>query len=134
MADVKSEIDALEFPNLSRYFMQWWNNRNLELFIGCELDSRFRVFGISQIRLFLFAGHDPMSSTICYVVHLISTNASALHKIRAEHEAVLGADKSLLAGLIRRLESHTSHYHTTLTSKSECSKAVWCIPSPKIVQ
>lgn len=39
-----------------------------------ELDPDFRAFAISQIRLFIFVGHDSTSSTICYILHLLYTN------------------------------------------------------------
>lgn len=61
-----------------------------------RLDPHFRHFAISQIRLFLFVGHDSMSSTICYAIHLLSQNPSTLVKIREEHDAVLGEDRDAL--------------------------------------
>ena len=57
-----------------------------------SLDPEFRAFAISQIRLFLFVGHDSTSSTICYLVHLLATNPDALARLRAEHDTVFGAD------------------------------------------
>ena len=66
-----------------------------------QLDPRFRTFAISQIRLFLFVGHDSMSSTICYAVHLLSQDSNTLDKIRTEHNAVLGTDISALPSLLK---------------------------------
>jgi cytochrome P450 len=57
-----------------------------------KLDPEFRAFAIRQIRLFVFVGHDSTSSTICYILHLLSLNPPALSKTRAEHDAVLGKD------------------------------------------
>ena len=57
-----------------------------------ELDPEFRAFAISQIRLFVFVGHDSTSSTICYILHLLATNPSALAQVRAEHDKLLGPD------------------------------------------
>ena len=68
-----------------------------------ELDPDFRIFAIRQIRLFLFAGHDSTSSTICYAFHLLSKNQASLEKIRAEHDRVLGTDVSSAWSL---LEAH----------------------------
>ncbi len=56
-----------------------------------KLDPEFRVFAIRQIRLFLFAGHDSTSSTICYILHLLSTNPETLTRLRIEHDSVFGA-------------------------------------------
>ncbi|KAI9674935.1 MAG: hypothetical protein M1822_008997 [Bathelium mastoideum] len=139
------EINPLEFLNLPRYFMQWLNSRNMDKYIGAELDKRFqewqsgsvnarsksiidialeaymagsenpdlekdtnkermdprfRAFAIAQVRLFLFVGHDSMSSTICYAVHLLSTNPQTLKKVRAEHDDIFGLD---YAGLPAKL-------------------------------
>lgn len=66
-----------------------------------RLDPEFRAFAISQIRLFLFVGHDSTSSTICYILHLLSTNPEVLSKIRAEHETLLGPDPSAVPSLLK---------------------------------
>ena len=58
------------------------------------MDTEFRNQAIAQMKTFLFAGHDTSSSTIAYAYHLLSLNAEALHKIRQEHDDVLGTDVS----------------------------------------
>ena len=53
-----------------------------------ELDAGFRAFAISQVRLFLFVGHDSMSSTIYYTLHLLSSKPKHLvvpDSVRARH-------------------------------------------------
>ncbi|KAI4129286.1 MAG: hypothetical protein LQ338_002295 [Usnochroma carphineum] len=65
-----------------------------------NLDPLFREFAIRQIRLFFFAGHDSTSSTICYIFHLLSTNPSALARLRAEHDRVFGLDPSAASTLL----------------------------------
>ena len=57
-----------------------------------NLDPEFRAFAIRQIRLFVFAGHDSTSSTICYSLHLLSQNQATLARLRDEHDAVFGND------------------------------------------
>ena len=140
------EINPLEFLNVPRYVVQWWNSRRMNKYIGAELEKRFqeyqdnkvgsgstsvidlvlqaylaesehvsttkvsqkqldphfRAFATSQIRLFLFVGHDSMSSTICYAVHLLSQNLRTLQEVRREHDAVLGTDISALPSLLKR--------------------------------
>ena len=59
-----------------------------------SLDPEFRAFAIRQIRLFVFLGHDSTSSTICYILHLLSQNPDALKRIRSEHDQVFGKDVS----------------------------------------
>jgi cytochrome P450 len=68
-----------------------------------NLDPDFRAFAIRQIRLFVFAGHDSTSSTICYILHLLATNPEPLIQLRAEHDAVFGKN---LAATQSLLESH----------------------------
>ncbi|MGG6496408.1 UNVERIFIED_CONTAM: cytochrome P450, partial [Bacteroidetes bacterium 56_B9] len=54
------------------------------------MDAAFREGAITQIRIFLFAGHDTTSSTICYVFHLLRKNTRVLERISREHEDILG--------------------------------------------
>ena len=53
-------------------------------------DTTFRKFAISQVKLFLFSGHDTTSSTICYVFYLLSTHPAILDRVRQEHNSVFG--------------------------------------------
>ena len=126
------DLNPLSLIHLPRFFMQWWNGRQMDRFIGEELDRRyeelkrdshnirskavidlvlqayllkgeprsvrldtdFRRFAIIQIRLFVFAGHDSTSSTICYCLYLLSKNQEALSRICSEHDTVYGKDVS----------------------------------------
>jgi sterigmatocystin biosynthesis cytochrome P450 monooxygenase len=45
------------------------------------MDSTFKNFAISQIKVFILAGHDTTSSTLCYVFYILSINRSALERI-----------------------------------------------------
>ena len=65
-----------------------------------KLDPEFRAFAIRQIRLFVFAGHDSTSSTICYTFHLLATNPETLTYLRAEHDAVFGKDRTATQSLL----------------------------------
>ncbi|KAK0637868.1 putative sterigmatocystin biosynthesis P450 monooxygenase stcS [Lasiodiplodia hormozganensis] len=58
------------------------------------LDSTFLHYARSQIRLFLFAGHDTTSSAMIYVFHYLSLHPPCLARLRAEHDAVLGPDRA----------------------------------------
>lgn len=57
-----------------------------------SVDSTFRTFAISQIKQFLFSGHDTTSSTICYIFYLLSINQKSLRRVRDEHTRVFGSD------------------------------------------
>ena len=114
--------------------MLWYNSRQMDLYIGKELDKRyasyrtyhgrddstqgksvielalqsylangkateeldktFRTHATRQIRLFLFAGNDTTSSTICYTFYLLSKSPTIQARIRAEHDSVFGLDLS----------------------------------------
>ena len=56
------------------------------------LDSTFKAFAMSQIKLFLFSGHDTTSSTICYIFYVLSENREILARVQAEHNQILGTD------------------------------------------
>lgn len=64
------------------------------------MDSTFQKFAMSQIKLFLFSGHDTTSSSICYILYLLSSNPSALSRIRAEHDEVFGSDVDETASVV----------------------------------
>lgn len=65
-----------------------------------RLNWKFKTWAVTQIRLFLFAGHDSTSSTICYCYYLFSKRPAALARIRAEHDVVFGPDLSKVPNLL----------------------------------
>lgn len=56
---------------------------------------------LANLKLFLFAGHDTTSSTICWMFKLLQDNPDCLSKLRAELDNVLGDDPSQAASLLR---------------------------------
>jgi len=68
---------------------------------GVDLDPSFRAFATSQIRLFVFAGHDATSSTICYILHLLYKTPDSLSLLRHEHDQVLGTSLDELPSILR---------------------------------
>ncbi|CAG8959468.1 hypothetical protein HYFRA_00001366 [Hymenoscyphus fraxineus] len=124
-----------------RPFVEWYNSRQMNRFIGDELQKRWKLYqekndeefstsimdlairsfiesqpsgspkpekldkdfvkvATSQIRLFLFAGHDTTSSSIVYCFHMLARNPTALKLIREEHELVFGSDSSQIPSKI----------------------------------
>ncbi|KAL3421062.1 afln vera monooxygenase [Phlyctema vagabunda] len=73
---------------------------NPSLAAAKTMDKAFKSWAITQIRLFLFAGHDSTSSTIVYCYYLLSKNPEALARIQAEHDAVFGRDISAVPDLL----------------------------------
>ena len=57
-----------------------------------SMDATFKSFAISQMKIFILAGHDTTSSTLCYIYYLLSKNPQALQRVRAEHDNVFGSD------------------------------------------
>lgn len=65
-----------------------------------RIDPIFKRFATTQIKTFMFAGHDTTSSTIAYIYHLLSKNPHALDVVRKEYDAIFGTDVSSTAGMI----------------------------------
>lgn len=59
-----------------------------------NMSPEFKRYAISQMKVFILAGHDTTSSTLCYIFHLLSRNPLALQRVRAEHDEVFGFDLS----------------------------------------
>ncbi|KAK8097727.1 cytochrome P450 [Apiospora kogelbergensis] len=47
---------------------------------------------VNHIKMFMFAGHDTTATTIAYAYYELARNSAALASLRAELDAVLGAD------------------------------------------
>ena len=83
-----------------------------------RLDPKFRAFAISQIRLFVFVGHDSTSGTIYYILHLLATNPNTLAQVRAKHDRLLGPDFSAVPSLFKEHPHLTNHLvYTTAAIK-----------------
>ncbi|KAI0179475.1 cytochrome P450 [Hypoxylon sp. FL1284] len=55
---------------------------------------------ISQLKLFMFAGHDTTAQAICWALYEITKSPEVLRRIRAEHDQVLGPDVKLAAHVL----------------------------------
>lgn len=86
----KSIIDLV----LTAYFQREGSKSTL------DLDKSFKKFTLSQIKLFLFSGHDTTSSTVCYLFYVLASKPAILKRVRDEHNKVLGSDASESASLI----------------------------------
>lgn len=63
-------------------------------------DAAFQSFIISQVKMFLFSGHDTTSSTISYVIYLLSCHPPVLDRVRAEHDKVFGLDLDQTSSIV----------------------------------
>lgn len=59
-----------------------------------RLDPAFREAAISNMKVFLFAGHDTTSSTICYSYYYLSKHSDRMAKVVQELNDVLGTETS----------------------------------------
>lgn len=57
-----------------------------------DIDPNFKTFAINQMKIFMLAGHDTTSMTICYIFYLLASHPQPLEQIRAEHDEVFGSD------------------------------------------
>jgi cytochrome P450 len=53
-------------------------------------DAEFVEMLESNLKAFLFAGHDTTATTICFMTKCLRDNPACLAKLRAEHDAVIG--------------------------------------------
>ncbi|KAG6991150.1 hypothetical protein G7Y79_00056g090310 [Physcia stellaris] len=86
----KSIIDLV----LTAYFQREGSKSTM------DLDKSFKKFTLSQIKLFLFSGHDTTSSTVCYLFYVLASKPAILERVRDEHNKVLGSDAPESASLI----------------------------------
>jgi cytochrome P450 len=68
---------------------------------GPTLDSEFKSWATTQLRLFLFVGHDSTAVMIMYAQYLLSKHPDILGKVRAEHDKIFGPDLTRVAALVR---------------------------------
>lgn len=85
-----------------------------------RMNSTFKRFAITQIKTFMFAGHDTTSSAIAYMYHLLSKNPHALDVVRQEYDAVFGSDVSLTPQIIAKTPHvlQKLHYSHTIIKET----------------
>ena len=65
------------------------------------MDDTFKTMSMNQVKLFLFAGHDTTSSTLCYIYYLLQKNPQIQEKLQAELDGVFGTDLTKTANIIK---------------------------------
>lgn len=84
------------------------------------LDPTFRTAAISNIKTFLFAGHDTTSGTVSYAYYYLSKHPSALARLRAEHDAVFGPDPTTAPAQLKATPHLLSKLDYTTAVIKEC--------------
>lgn len=64
------------------------------------VDAKFKELLMSQIKIFIFAGHDTVSSSACYAYHLLSKHQSVLALVQEEHKTVFGPNIDALPTIL----------------------------------
>ncbi|SMR45313.1 unnamed protein product [Zymoseptoria tritici ST99CH_3D1] len=64
-----------------------------------KLNPTLRTGIITQLRTFVFAGHDTTAATICYLFYVLSKNPTCLQRLREEHEIILGSSSTTASTL-----------------------------------
>lgn len=62
--------------------------------------SEFVDIVVSQMKSFMFGGHETTAQTLCFIYHLVNSNPTKLEALRREHDEVLG-DPAMTADLIK---------------------------------
>jgi len=66
-----------------------------------KLDPKFKDAASHNIKIFIFAGHDTSSSTICYCFYRLSKHPTALARLRKECEDIFGMDVGKTGDMIK---------------------------------
>ena len=92
----KSSLFDLTF----KHYMESMATKKGKTQVGGGMDSNFEAVARSSIKLFIFAGYDTTSTTLCYACHLLSTHPSTARLLRQEHDRVIGSVPSDAAKII----------------------------------
>lgn len=65
------------------------------------MDASFRQSAIDQIRTFVFAGHDTISTTVSMIFYFLASNPSVRTKAIAELDSLFGSSLEITAQTIR---------------------------------
>ena len=83
------------------------------------LDPEFKRAATSNIKTFIFAGHDTTSATICYVLYYLSKNPSMLQRARDEHDSVFGPDVKTVGAQLQKDPHKLNKLEYTLACTKE---------------
>ncbi|MCJ1282012.1 hypothetical protein MMC26_001335 [Xylographa opegraphella] len=98
------------------------------------MDATFKDFALSQVKLFIFAGHDTTSAGAVFVYHLLSKHPSALTCLRAEHDSVFGTDLGITASRLSSDPYLLNQLHYTLAVIKEALRLFPAVSAPRAGQ
>ena len=94
----------------------------IDVLIDAQLDksspdgreiAALKSLGFQQLKLFLFAGQDSTSTSVCYSFYSISKHPRVLARLRAEHNEVLGADVTKAESILKENPYLLNQLHYT---------------------
>ena len=79
------------------------------------MDDTFKKYTKTQAQLFLFAGHNTTSSTICYCFHMFFNHLETLQKLREKHDTVFSTNINALSTILNTNPALINQLPYTLT-------------------
>jgi cytochrome P450 len=96
------------------------------------IDPSFADALISHLKMFIFAGHDTTASTLSFIYHMLHLHPETLAKMREEHDAVMGTDRTEAAQKIRESPQLLNQLPYTLACIKETLRL--CPPAGSVRQ
>lgn len=96
-----------------------------------SIGSTFNEYAMSQIKLFIFGGHDTTATTICYLFLLLSRKSAALEQLRAEHDTVFGLNPAEATSMLSSQPHLLNRLPYTLAVIKETLRLFPVVTSPR---
>lgn len=96
------------------------------------IDSTIQEIAMSQLKLFIFGGHDTIATTICYSYSSLSRNPSILRKLREEHDNVRETDIERAPDLVASQPHLLNQLPYTLETIREILRLFPVVTSPRV--
>lgn len=75
---------------------------------------------LQNVKIFMLAGHDTTTATICYALEILARHPAELEKLRAEHDSVFGKDLGNVQDIIQSSPEKLNNVPFTLGVIKEC--------------
>lgn len=75
---------------------------------------------LQNVKIFMLAGHDTTTATICFALEMLARHPKELDKLRAEHDSVFGKDLKNVEEIIRSSPEKVNNLPFTLAVIKEC--------------
>lgn len=79
---------------------------------------------LQNVKIFMLAGHDTTTATICYALEMLARHPRELKKLRSEHYSIFGKDLKDAGDIIKASPEKLNHLPFTLAVIKECLRLV----------